>query len=98
MIGGPAYCESAGAAWSLVVPKLLTKGGAMGRRLLGPSKWVLSVSGISPSVMSAIAEGSKVGPNTAMRTTVDDGGRLVVDRDTDFVVVVVVVCSGSIGQ
>ena len=49
----------------------------MGMRLLGPSKLVLSVSGISPSVMSAIAEGSKVGPNTAMRTTVDDEGRLV---------------------
>lgn len=37
----------------------------MGIRLFGPNKLVLSVSGISPSVIRAMAEGSKVAPNTA---------------------------------
>lgn len=39
----------------------------MGMRLLGPNRLVpVSVRGSSPSVMRAIAEGSKVGPNTAV--------------------------------
>lgn len=59
-------------------------------RLFGPSKFVLSVSGISPSVINAMAEGSSVGPNT------DDSLFSGKQHGVDYVWLCLRICFGLI--